>query len=67
MQYVICQRSTAELHDFKTAHHLKDEKRVVLSEKEVMSNRTLSGTLNERAAQLDGVACSLQDAKFIFN
>lgn len=66
MKYVICLRSSAELHDFKTAYHLMDDQRVVLSEKEVLSSRAVTGTLEERAAQLDGIVSSLQEVKFIF-
>ena len=60
-------RSSAELHDFKTSHHLMDEQRVVLSEKEVLSSHAVTGTLEERAAQLDGVVSTLNEVKFSFN
>ena len=67
MKYVICLRSSAELHDFRTAHHLMDDSRVVLSEKEVLTSTAVTGTLEERASQLDGVVSSLQEVKFSFN
>ena len=67
MKYVICLRSSAELHDIKTAHHLMDDTRVVLSEKEVLSCTSVTGTLDERAGQLGGVVSTLQEVKFVFN
>lgn len=67
MKYVVCQRSYAELHDIRTAHHLMDDTRVVLTEKEVLSCHSVSGNLEERAVQLGGVVSTLQEVKFVFN
>ncbi len=67
MKYVICQRSYAELHDIRTAHHLMADTRVVLTEKEVMSCNAVTGNLEERARQLGGVVSTLQEVKFAFN
>lgn len=67
MKYVICQRAAVAHLNLSAAHRLGDDTLVVFSEREIMSCDMLSGTLEERADRLGGMAATLTEVKQLFN
>lgn len=65
MDYVITTTEKAYNWGFSPVGHTINGKKICLNEKEVMSNDSLSGTLEERVTQLDGVLVDVNEAKEI--
>lgn len=67
MRYIIASKEKASQKGFAVKLHRSNGKQVILNEKEVMNNRLLSGTLEERCAQIDGMDYSEKDMLHIIN
>lgn len=67
MRYIIASKEKASEKGFLVKIHRTNDTQVILNEKEVMNNRLLSGTLEERCEQLDGMDYSEKDMLHIIN
>lgn len=56
MKYVIADAGLALEHGFRAIGHKTKAGLIILNEREVMIKPSLSGTLDERAAQINGKA-----------
>jgi hypothetical protein len=67
MMYVIASKDEAEKAHIRTSGHRVKDGKVILNEKEVNVCSTLSGSLEERAAQLGGEVYTYESAMQVIN
>lgn len=54
MKYILATKEKCLEHSLRIAGHITKDDKVVLNEKEIMFNPTVTGSFEERAAQMDG-------------
>ncbi len=67
MLYLIANKTTAAEHGFPAKNHVVNGNLVLLNEREVVFSPTLSGTLEQRAAQLSASIYTEPELQIIIN
>lgn len=67
MKYIVADKDIAKDWGFSSETHRVSEQYMCLNEKEVLVSQVLKGTLEERAAILNGMICTREEALIMMN